>query len=279
VIERLFEPKWMACFAGGLVLRGATTIPDIHRLSMALPIDKIQRMMYTLFKVARISEEKLVADFDKIHSGPGPYQKPAKQLLDGATPDLVAESTSRAIVSTLGYFGDESLSLLLEISEYLERLSTGPLFKNTVDWAECSVALDRIIQQAPCTNKRGFSTVRRVAKRQLQEMEAGIYILDDRSRTLLNNYITEAVKDGLEDPLKRVLSQSQGADTEEHLRTLAEVRRLLRPKIESIVEQLLRNKSVASLRKPPRGRGNKSALADISSDPTVYTDDLESISL
>src|SRR6266540_1474349 len=53
-------------------------------------------------------ERDAIPDFDKIHDGPGPYQKPCKQLLDGMPVELVADSLLRPILSTLKHYGDET---------------------------------------------------------------------------------------------------------------------------------------------------------------------------
>ncbi len=89
-------------------------------------------------------------DFDKIHDGPGPYQKPCKQLLDGIPVELVADNLLRSIISTLKYYGDDSVIVLLEISNHLKQLPAGQLFNNTIDWAAQSKRIREKSQGKSC---------------------------------------------------------------------------------------------------------------------------------
>src|SRR5438067_1119252 len=102
-------------------------------------------------------------DFDKIHDGPGPYQKPCRQLVDGMPVEVVADSLLRPIISTLTHFGDDSVGALLEVADHLNQLSAGPLFGPTVEWAAESNVIDRVIRQSHTGNKRGLNTIQRVA--------------------------------------------------------------------------------------------------------------------
>lgn len=220
-----------------------------------------------------------MADFDKIHGVPGPYQKPCKQLLDGMPAELVADNLLRPILSTLKRYGDDCIAILLEVSTYLKQLSMGPLFSSTIDWAASSKTIDQMIRQSSGGNKRGLSTIRRVAKRQLQELQSGVYTLKDMPRTLLRNYIAEILKDCFEDPVKRLLLQSEGVCPERPMERLAQLWPHLLPKIDKIVEQVVSSRSVASIRKPRRVRGVRVVPANVSNIQSVYTEDLDAITL
>jgi hypothetical protein len=217
-----------------------------------------------------------MADYDKIHDGPGPYQKPCKQLLAGMPIELVVDSLLRSLITTLRYYDDDSIAVLLQVSNQLQ---VAPLFSNTIDWAAKSKAIDQIIQQSSGKNKRGLSTIRRVAKRQLQERQAGVYMLRDMPRVLLNNYIAEIIKGSFEDPVKRLLLKSEGAYPDTHLESLAHLWPQMLPKVDNLVEQIMSSQSVASIRKPPRRRSTRVQPTNISSIPTVYTEDLGEMTL
>src|ERR1043165_1863937 len=172
-------------------------------------------------------------DYDKIHDGPGPYQRPGKQLLEGMPVEVVAESLLRPIISTLRHFGDDSVAALLEVADHLNQRSAGPLFGPIVEWAAESKAIDSIIRQSHAGNKRGLSTVQRVAKRQLQQIQSGVYPLGEVRRALAINYILEIVKDCFEDPVKRMLYRTEGAYPREHLESLEQIRLQLLPGIDN----------------------------------------------
>ncbi|HEX9989181.1 MAG TPA: hypothetical protein VGE45_11980 [Chloroflexia bacterium] len=218
-------------------------------------------------------------DYDKIHDGPGPYQKPCKELLDGMPTELVSDSLLQPIIKTLKYNGNDAIATLLQVADYLKQIPAGPLFSNTIDWAVKSTAIDRMIRQSACKNKRVLSIITRVAKRQLHELQSGVYVLKDMTRMLLNNYIAEIQKGSFEEPVKRLLLQSEYAYPDSHLESLTHLWPQMLPKVDNIVDQIISSQSVTSIRKPPRRRSTRVQPTNISCLPTVYTDDLDALTL
>lgn len=97
------------------------------------------------------------------------------------------------------------------------------------------------------------------------------------------------MKDGFEDPVKRMLYRAEGAYPREHLESLEQIQLHLLPGIDNLAEQIISSGSVASIRKPPRARSTRtsrvshasrttdSGSAKVSEMPSVYTEDLDAI--
>jgi transposase-like protein len=192
-------------------------------------------------------------DYDKVHKGlVGPYQKPYKEVCNG-TLEKARDDLLRAIIKTLKHFGDMPLKIVLSIAEYLKQSSQGPLLDSSIDYDQMSDEIAALLQNATGSNvdKRGLGIAERVCKRQLEELQHGIYTLDITFQ-MVRNYVGEIYDSSFRELAPRKLRHYNGISHDTFKERLEEVSYLVQAGIDNIARQVIRRGGVQSLRKPAR---------------------------
>ena len=209
-------------------------------------------------------------DYDKIHDGPGPYQTPYRKLRDGMATEEVVDSLLRAIAKSIKYYEDTPISVLSQVAKHLNQLSALPLFINQLDWSSESNEIDRIIQQVPCSQKRGPELARRVCKRLLVDLSNNVYVMD-LERALVTDYLNEMYRANFHDPVMKHIHATKEVDPIK-VEVISNSSQLISG-IRNLVDQILHTESVSSLRKPPRYK--KPSHSNVTNVESIFEVDIE----
>ncbi len=204
-------------------------------------------------------------DGDRVHSRLSyHYHKVYKQICDGQFGyEAMAREVSYAMIKDIRKYGNEPITLIRLAVAQLEQIPTEPLFKEIVDWAEESRAIEKLSQQI-YGKTRAIDLAVKACKDYLHELRYELQYGNHQYHIFFNivkKYLWNVYQAEFEAKVPTQMHY-KGVDREIVNARLTEMQPYVMQKLESFASQIVKRKNVNLLHLPRHTKPKQSIDMD-----------------